>query len=361
MTTRNRRELPDVPKKMKAAIMHQPMSIAIEEVAVPEVGPDEVLVKVKAVGICGSDIHFYEHGRIGRFIVNGPFILGHECAGVAVALGERVERIKLGDRVAVEPGATCGKCDACKSGRYNLCPDVQFLAAPPVNGAFAQYITMREDLLFPIPDHLSFEEASLNEPLSVGIHAAKRAGLNPGSKVAIMGMGPVGLMTVVAAKAFGASEIYVTDLEQNRLDAAIGLGATHAINIREQDPVETISQLTSGKGVDVAFETAGNPKALQSALASLGRGGKLSIVGLPMQDEIPLNIPFIADREIDIFGIFRYVNTYPQGIAFLSSGISPVKNIITDRYMLDQTYEAMERARTNKSGSLKVMVYPNGY
>lgn len=348
-----------LPLTMKAAVMDKPGSIVIKEVPVPEVGDHEVLVQVMAVGVCGSDLHYYEHGRIGRFVVEKPIILGHECAGVIVAAGDKVTKAVIGDRVAVEPGVTCGHCSACKAGRYNLCPDVQFLATPPVDGAFVQYLAIREDMVFRIPDHLSFEEAALNEPFSVGIHAAKRSRLQAGETVAIMGMGPVGLMAVAAAKSHGASRIIVTDLEEVRLEAALRLGATHAINIRKEDAVETIKQLTDGAGVDVAWETAGNPKALQSALYSIRRGGRLAIVGLPAQDEIPLNVPFIADNEIDIYGIFRYANTYPKGIEFLASGDVDAGVLITDRYLLAETREALERAIHNKSGSLKVIVYPN--
>jgi len=352
--------LPGLPATIQAAVLLRQMEVEMKEIPMPEIRSDEILVKVMAVGVCGSDVHYYEHGKIGPYVVKEPLILGHECAGVVVATGEKTTRFRLGDRVAVEPGVTCGRCDACKSGRYNLCPDVRFLATPPVNGAFVQYIAVREDFLFPIPDRLSFEEAALNEPFSVGIHAAKRVGLQPGSTVAIMGMGPVGLMAVVAAKAFGASTIIVTDLEEIRLEAALRLGADHAVNIRQKDALDAIKGITGGLGVDVAFETAGNPKALQSALLSLRRGGKLAIVGLPPQEAIELNVPFIADNEVDIYGIFRYVNTYPQGISFLSSGVADVRSLITDRYPLERTHEALERARTNKSGSLKVMVYPNG-
>lgn len=213
--------------------------------------------------------------------------------------------------------------------------------------------------MFAIPDALSYEEASLVEPFSVGIHAATRTKLQPGSTVAIMGMGPVGLMAVVAARAFGATNIIVTDLEPLRLEAAKEMGATYAINIREQDPYEAIQDITNGKGVDVAWETAGNPAALQSALASVRRGGKLAIVGLPAQNEIPLNVPFIADNEIDIYGVFRYANTYPKGINFLASGIADVKKLVTDQYALEDTYQAMERALNFKNECLKVMVYPN--
>jgi L-iditol 2-dehydrogenase len=234
------------------------------------------------------------------------------------------------------------------------------LATPPFDGAFVQYLKMREDFVFPIPDGLSFEEAALNEPFSVGIHAARRTNLQPNSTLAIMGMGPVGLMAVAAAKAYGVENIIVTDLEPLRLAAARRLGATHTINVTEQDPYEEIQRLTLGCGVEVAWETAGSPKALQAALKSLQRGGKLAIVGLPVQNEIPLNVPFIADNELDIYGIFRYANTYPSGIQFLASGIVDVKSLITDKYPLLRVQEAMERAMTNKSGSLKVMVYPNG-
>ncbi len=350
----------ELPDKMTAAVMLEPGVIRLEERPLPVPEADEALVKVMAVGICGSDMHYYEHGRIGPYVVEKPIILGHECAGVIAAVGANVTSVRVGDRVAVEPGITCGRCDACKQGRYNLCPEVSFLATPPVDGAFVQYIKIREDFLFPIPDHLSFEEASLNEPFSVGIHAAKRTGLRPGDSVAIIGMGPVGLMAVAAAKAFGAAKIIAADLEPFRLEAARKIGADHVINVAEQDALAEIKRWTGGKGVDVAFETAGNPKALQTTLASLRRGGKMAVIGLPQQDEIPLNVPFIADNEVDIYGIFRYANTYPQGISFLSGGISDVKALITDRFPLSAAQEAMEHARINKNRSIKVMVYPNG-
>ncbi|GIO24110.1 NAD(P)-dependent alcohol dehydrogenase [Oceanobacillus sp. J11TS1] len=348
-----------LPTKMKAAVMHDPRNITMETLPVPTIDHDEVLIKVIAVGICGSDLHYYTHGRIGKYVVEKPFILGHECSGEIAAIGSSVQEFKVGDRVAVEPGVTCGHCEACKEGRYNLCPEVQFLATPPVDGAFAQYIKMRKDFVFAIPDSLSYEEAAMVEPFSVGIHAAMRTKLQPGSTVAIMGMGPVGLMAVVAAKAFGATTIIVTDLEPLRLEAAKQQGATHVINVKEQNSDKEIMHITNGKGVDVAWETAGNPLALQSALSSVRRGGKLAIVGLPAQSEIPLNVPFIADNEIDIHGIFRYANTYPKGIKFLASGIADIKKLVTDKYSLEDTQEGMERALNYKHECLKVIVYPN--
>ncbi|GGJ08689.1 sorbitol dehydrogenase [Alicyclobacillus cellulosilyticus] len=340
----------------QAAVLHAPGDVRLEERPVRDLAPDEALVQVMAVGVCGSDVHYYEHGRIGDFVVRQPLILGHECAGVVVATGAAVTRVKPGDRVAIEPGVTCGRCPACKSGRYNLCPEVQFLATPPVDGAFAEYIVHREDFLHPIPDGMSFEAAALVEPFSVGLHACARAGVRPGDTVAILGMGPVGLLAVVAAAAYGAQRIIVSDLEENRLAAARRLGATDTVPAAAG--AEAILALTGGQGVDVALETAGHPKALATAMAVLRRGGRLAVVGLPPQDEVALHIPRLSAYEIDVLGVFRYANTYPRGIALLASGRWPIEDLVTDRYPLAETKQALERARTNKAGSIKVMVYP---
>lgn len=349
-----------LPDTMKAAVMTGTRQIRIEDHPLPKPRENEALVKVMAVGVCGSDVHYYEHGRIGRYVVEGRFVLGHECAGEVVAIGDKVTKVAVGDRVAVEPGVTCGTCPACKAGRYNLCPDVQFLATPPVDGAFVQYMAHREDFLFKIPDTMTYEAAALVEPFSVGIHAARRAGIRPGSTIVIMGMGPVGLMAVVAARAYGAETIIAADLEEGRLHAARQLGATHTIQVNRENTAAIIDELTGGIGADVAFETAGSDKALQSALKSLRRGGALAIVGLPPKSDIPLDIPFIVDNELDLFGIFRYANTYEDGIRFLSSGMADLDAIITDRFPLEETWTAMERALTSKSDTLKVIVYPNG-
>lgn len=350
----------NIPETMNISLLNKPFDMEMKEVKVPKIGATDVLVKVMAVGVCGSDVHYYEHGRVGEFVVEKPLILGHECSGVVTDIGSNVTRFKVGDRVAIEPGVPCGECEYCKSGKYNLCPDVEFLATPPVDGAFSQYISHPEGFLFHIPEALSYEEATLNEPFSVGVQACKRANVQPGSTVVIMGMGPVGLMAVVAAKAFGATKIIVSDLEKIRLDEALKLGATHAINIKEEGVATRINEITKGKSVNYAFETAGNPIALQNALAALNNGGTLAIVGLPQQENIELNIPFIANHEINIVGIFRYANTYDMGLEMLASTSADLNTMFTDAYDLNEAKEAMEQARTNKSGSLKVMVYPNG-
>lgn len=354
------KEFDTIPPVMKAAVMHRPFDVRLEERPTPRPRADEVLIKVMVVGVCGSDVHYYEHGKIGRYVVEKPLLLGHECSGEVVAVGGKASRFAPGDRVAVEPGIACGRCASCKSGRYNLCPDVRFLATPPIDGAFAQYIAVREDFAFPIPDELTFERAAMNEPFSVGLHAVRRAGLKKGDTVSIMGMGPVGLLAVVAARACGAKKIIVSDVEPLRLEAALKLGATYAVHAGRENVVEAIRRFTDGEGVKVAIETAGNPNALQSALLGVKRGGTMAIVGLPPQGQAALDISYIVDNEIDILGVFRYANTYPLGLDLLNDKEIDIEALFTDSYSLEEAQAALERARTNKSGSLKVLVYPNG-
>ncbi|UFJ43365.1 NAD(P)-dependent alcohol dehydrogenase [Brevibacillus humidisoli] len=344
---------------MKVAVLQKPLTVTIEERLVPHPGPHDVLVKVMAVGVCGSDVHYYEHGRIGARKVEKPLVQGHECAGIVVAIGSEVTRFQLGDRVAVEPGITCGKCQWCKEGRYNLCPHVAFLSSPPVDGAFAEYICHPEDLLFPIPDHLSFECATLIEPLSVGIHAVKRAGLQPGSSVLIMGMGPVGLTAIIAAKAYGARQIIVSDVEPFRLGLAEKLGATATIQAGEKNVVEEVSRLTQNLGVDMVIDTSGNARAIDSGVEAAKRGGKLVLIGFPAEDRVPVNLTLMLQREIDLYSTYRYTNTYPLGVELMASSENDVSVLLTDQYPLVQTGAALERARTNKSGSMKVIVYPH--
>lgn len=268
-----------IPEKMNVALMHEPYDIEIVERDMPKVGPKDVLIKMMAVGVCGSDVHYYAHGRVGEFVVEKPIVLGHECAGMVAQVGDEVTDFKVGDRVAIEPGEPCRECEYCKSGQYNLCPHMEFMATPPYDGAFCEYVSHPADFLYHLPDSVTYEQATLVEPFSVGLQACKRADIKPGSTVVIMGMGPVGLMAVVAAKAYGATNIIVSDLEDNRLEAAKRLGAATAINIKNEDVVERIKELTDGHCVNYAIETAGNPIALRSALNSLKDGGTLAIVG----------------------------------------------------------------------------------
>ncbi|NTZ19372.1 NAD(P)-dependent alcohol dehydrogenase [Paenibacillus sp. JMULE4] len=344
--------------KMKAAVLVKPGKIEIQEWDIPIPSKDEALVRIKAVGLCGSDVHYYEHGKIGPYVVGKPMILGHEAAGEIVSLGSDVRHLTVGQRVTIEPGVTCGRCHHCKSGHYNLCPKVEFLATPPYDGAFCEYIAIRADFLYPVPDHMSYERAALIEPFSVGLHAVRRGRLKPGETVVIMGMGPIGILALAAAKAAGAKRIIGVDLEPFRLERALQMGATDVVHLRKEDATEAINRITHEQKADLAIETAGNGKAAQAALRSVRRGGRVVLVGLPQESETPLSIPYIVDNEIDIYGVFRYCNTYPTGVALLADDDIDLGPVITDYMTLEQTAAAFEKAIKEKNSTLKIIICP---
>jgi L-iditol 2-dehydrogenase len=247
----------------RAAVLNRPGSIVLEERPVPAPGPREVLVEVTAVGVCGSDVHYYQHGRIGHHVVSAPLILGHESAGRVAAVGSEVTRHAVGDRVTVEPGVPCGRCRECRAGRYNLCADVVFLGTPPVDGAFTDYFAIHEDFAFALPDELSDETGALMEPLSVGIWACRKADVRGGDRVLITGAGPIGLLAMQVARAFGATHVEISDVNEHRLALARRTGATRALRAGVDEPAEA----------DAMIECSGQPAALQTGLAALRPAG----------------------------------------------------------------------------------------
>ncbi|MEF3327913.1 NAD(P)-dependent alcohol dehydrogenase [Oceanobacillus oncorhynchi] len=345
-------------KKMKAAVLNKPLDIEVKEINIPEPKENEVLIKVQCIGVCGSDVHYYEHGKIGRYVVEEPLILGHELAGDIVKAGSQVENLAAGDRVAVEPGVVCGTCEYCKSGRYNLCPEVQFMATPPVDGAWSEYVTIRSDFAFKIPDQMSYEEGALIEPLSVGIHAMQRGKVHPNDKMLITGLGPIGLLAIKAAKIFGVNEIYCSDVVPYRRELAKKFGATKVFDPTQDNIHEEIEKATAGSGLDIAVETSGNGRAVQDALTITKRGGRIVLVGLPASSEIPVDITHIVDSEYDIHGVFRYANSYPTAIQAIGSQDLGLEDVITHKYRLDNIKEAVETAVSQKDTSIKIMIYP---
>ncbi|MEK4352884.1 NAD(P)-dependent alcohol dehydrogenase [Paenibacillus sp. FSL R5-0475] len=345
--------------KMNAAIMDEQLSISVKQIDIPVPKDNEALIKVYCIGICGSDVHYYEHGRIGRYVVKEPIILGHELAGEVVEVGKQVSNIAVGDRVAVEPGVTCGQCDYCKSGRYNLCPDVVFLATPPVNGAWAEYIVMPSDYLFKLPDSMSYEEGAMLEPLSVGFHAMMRGKVQPFDRVLITGLGPIGLLAGQAAKLFGVSEIYGTDVVPFRRQLAMEMGFTAALDPVKENVGQRLNELTNGFGVTLVVESSGNARAMADTIKWVRRGGRIVFVGLPADSAIPMDMGRFIDGEIDAYGVFRYANTYPAAIQALQHSSLDIEKIVTHRFALTDTQEALEVARKEKDTSIKVMIYPN--
>lgn len=340
---------------MKAAVLHKARDLRLEDVPTPTYGPDDVLVKVKSVGICGSDVHYWRTGRIGDFVVQEPMILGHEVAGVVAEVGANVTDLEPGDRVALEPGIPCRRCEACKTGRYNLCPYVRFFATPPIDGALSDYAVSPADFAYKIPDSLSLEAAALIEPLSVGIHACRRGNLSAGQSVFIAGAGPIGLTSLMAAKAFGATEIFISDVRPHRLEIAKKLGATQAFDARD-DTEALIQEATGGRGVDLAIECAGAELALVSCLKAAKRGGTIVVVGLGDNSDYTLPMVELAVKELDIKGIFRYVYTYPAAINLLASGAVDVEAMITHHFPMTELLKGFEYAEKGTDDAVKVMI-----
>lgn len=338
---------------MKVAVLEKVKRISIEEREIPKPKEDEVLVRIKSVGVCGSDIHYYNEGKIGSFVVEKPLILGHECAGEVVEVGSKVKTLKVGDRVALEPGIPCRRCLYCKTGRYNLCPDVVFMATPPIDGAFAEYVVHPEDFTFKLPDDISFDEGALIEPLSVGIYSAERAMIRPGDTVLIFGAGPIGLVTLQAVKAYGAEQVFIVDINDFRLSKAKELGADLIINSKSEKMEDYIKV-----GVDVVFEASGNSSVISQTTKFAKRGGKVVFIGLASDDYIGININEVSSKELDLLGIFRYANVYKKSIDLLAKGKIDLKTLITHHFSLEKTQEALEFADKNKDKCIKVIVNP---
>jgi L-iditol 2-dehydrogenase len=341
---------------MKAAVMERIGEISIKEVGMPAPKEKEVLVRVKHVGICGSDIHYYEHGRIGDFIVTKPIILGHESAGEVVCAGNGVTGFQAGDRVCLEPGVPCGVCEYCRSGRYNLCPEVAFMATPPYDGAFAEYIAYPEHMTFKLPEGVGTMEGALIEPLAVGFHAAAQAGAKIGQSAAILGSGCIGLVTLLALRTMGIREIYMSDLIPKRLEKAGELGAAEAFRADEQDVVREIMQRTKGKGVDMVFETAGSRAATQQTAELVKRGGTVTLVGMAPDAVIPYDFGRLLSKEACIRTVFRYRNLYAPAIKAVAAGLIPLEKIVTDRFRFDETDRAMKYSVENKREIVKAVI-----
>lgn len=344
---------------MKVAVMQGVRKMGFEERPIPEPKDDEVLVQLDYVGICGSDIHYYEAGRIGNFVVEPPFVLGHEPGGVVVEAGKNVKNLKVGDKVALEPGKTCGHCEFCKSGKYNLCPDVQFFATPPIDGVFQEYVAHEAELCFKLPDNVDTMEGALMEPLSVGFHAAKQGGAEFGQTAVVTGAGCIGLCTMMALKTLGVTNVYVIDIMQNRLDKAVELGAAAAINGKNEDAVKKVLKLTEGRGVDLAIDTSGTEFCVNQNISMLVKGGNLVLVGYSRSGMMNMDTSTICDKELSIKSVFRYRHIYPLAIKAVAEGQVNLKAIISNVFELDDIQNAMDRSVDEKADIVKSVVKIN--
>ena len=342
--------------KMKVAVMTGIGKMDIIERDIPQPKPNEVLVQLEYVGICGSDLHYYETGRIGDFVVKPPFVLGHESGGVVVEAGAAVTHLKKGDRVALEPGKTCGHCEFCRSGKYNLCPEVIFFATPPVDGVFQEYAAHEAALCFKLPGSVSTLEGALIEPLAVGFHAALTGEARIGQTALVTGAGCIGLVSMLALKAQGISTVYVTDVVPKRLQKAKALGASEVINAAERNVAEAVKDLTGGRGVDLVIETSGNEGSAARAIESTCKGATVVFVGYSASGNMNLPISAALNQELTMKTIFRYRHIYPLAIDAVASGAVNIKNIVTDVFDFEDIQNAMDKSVHNKIDIVKSVV-----
>lgn len=340
--------------KMKVAVMEGIGKMGFEEREIPTPKDDEVLVKLEYVGICGSDLHYYETGAIGDYVVEPPFVLGHEPGGVVVEVGKNVSHLKAGDRVALEPGKTCGHCEFCKEGKYNLCPDVVFFATPPVDGVFQEYVAHEADLCFKLPENVSTLEGALIEPLAVGFHAAIQGDAHLGQKAVVMGAGCIGLVSMMALKARGVSEVIVVDIMDKRLEKAMELGASAVINGARENVEERIKELT--KGADLVIETAGTEITTRQAIHIAKKGSNIVLVGYSKSGEMTLPMSLVLDKELTFKTVFRYRHIYPMAIEAVAAGKVNLKGIVTNVFSLDEAQEAMDYSVHNKADIVKSVI-----
>jgi L-iditol 2-dehydrogenase len=338
----------ELPATMRASVLLARHELTVEQRTVPEPERDEVLVKVAAVGVCGSDIHYYREGRIGDHVVRAPMVLGHESSGRIVAVGADVDPSRVGQRVSIEPQRSCRTCRQCKAGRYNLCPFMEFYATPPIDGAFAEFVTIQADFAYAIPDSVSDDAAALLEPLSVCIWAAQKARIAVGSRVLVAGAGPIGIILTQVARAFGAAEVIVSDPVAARRELALRFGATSTI-----DPTQPRE---GSLGVDAFVDASGAPSAVVAGIHDTGPAGVVVLVGLGA-DEIAMPVADIMNRELTVTGIFRYTGTWPTAIHLVASGQVDLDSLVTGHFSLDEVEEALQSDRT--PGALKSIVVPS--
>lgn len=341
---------------MKALVLADIGKIVLEDRDFDEVlGDNDVQIKIHSVGICGSDVHYYQHGRIGPFVVEAPMVLGHEASGIVIATGKNVTHVKVGDRVCMEPGIPNVNSAQTRAGIYNLDPEVRFWATPPVHGCLRETVIHPAAFTFKLPDNVSFAEGAMVEPLAIGMHAATKAGIKPGDIALVIGAGPIGVVTALAALAGGCSDVIICDLFDEKLAVANDYEGLHAVNIKTGDLAAKVNVLTSGNGADIVFECSGAKPAIAAVAQHAAPGATAVLVGMPV-DVAPMDIVAAQAKEITFKTIFRYANMYPRTLRLLSSGKLHVQPLISQTYKFADGVTAFERAAAGYPSDIKIML-----
>lgn len=346
------------PKTMRAVVLTAPRQLHLEERPVPAIGEEEVLVRVEAVGVCGSDVHYYRDGRIGDRVVKAPLVLGHEFAGEVAEVGAAVEGWEPGDRVAVDPTVPCGRCHFCKQGLIHICPQVNFCGTPPTDGGYAEFFLAEPGNLRRLPEGVSFAEGAMVEPLAVAVHAVNRSRIEPGEPAVVLGAGCIGLTVLQVARDRGARVVLVSEPLPARRALAERLGAEKVVNPEECDPVGRALELTDGLGPEVVFECAGSLETPQQAIEMCRAGGRIVWVGIPPGDTVPLSIHGARRKELTILMERRFLATYPQAIELVASGRVDVSSLVTHRFGLAETEAAFALVDTYGDDVIKALIEP---
>jgi len=342
---------------MKAMMLTGIRQMEMKDIPEPVlVKPTDVKIRMSVLGICGSDIHYYTQGQIGSQVVEYPFTLGHEGAGVVVETGQSVKRVKPGDLIAIEPAMPCRECDQCLAGRHHTCRKLRFLGCPgQAEGCLMEYIVMPEESCFPLTGRLTPDHGSISEPLAIGVYAVKKSGGIKDLKIGIFGYGPIGMSVMLAAKAEGAESFYVTDKIDQRLSVALKEGASGIINPLNEDVVEKIRDNTQ-LGLNAVFECCGQQEAFDQAIAVLKPGGSLIVVGIPEFDRWSMNVETTRRKEISLQFIRRQVDCVEAALEMMESGKISVANMVTHRFPFDKTKEAFDLVADYSDGVMKAMI-----
>lgn len=341
---------------MEALVLEKQHELQIRDITLDEkLGPHDVRIALRTVGVCGSDVHYYENGAIGHFVVRAPMVLGHEASGVITELGAEVTNFKIGDRVCMEPGIPDPNSKATRLGIYNLDPAVRFWATPPIHGVLRPSVVHPAAFTFKLPENISYAEGAMVEPLAVGMHAANKAKIRPGDVAVVMGAGPIGVLTALAALAGGCSQIIISDVVQPKLDLAAKLGPITPVNVAKESLVDVVNKLTDGWGADIVFEASGNERASAGVFEPLAPGGCVVYVGLPAKP-IPYDVVAASVKEARVEHVFRYAHVYPRALALMGSGKLDVKPLITDTFGFADSIKAFDYAAHMPATSVKVQI-----
>ena len=341
---------------MKALVLERKHHLSLREIDLPtHVGVDDVKIAVHTVGVCGSDVHYYTHGAIGKFVVNAPMVLGHEASGKVIAIGTNVKNLKIGDRVCMEPGVPNMNSRATKLGIYNLDSDLTFWATPPHHGCLTPEVVHPAAFTYKLPDNVSFAEGAMVEPFAVGMQAAKRARIEPGDVALVIGCGPIGIMVALAALAGGCAKVLIADLSAPKLQIAAQYKGIIPVNVREENLHESVKAATGGWGVDVVFEASGSPRVYPNIFELVRPGGAVVIVGLPVEP-VEFNVAAAVVNEVRIETVFRYANVYDRALELIGSGMVDLKPLITESFAFADSVKVFERAAEGRATDVKLQI-----